>query len=646
MSIEIPLPQRLTVEQAIAAANAAKISAQQALANIPAAIDAEVGPASEPYILQSESARDAAVAAKTTAEGARDNALATERRIRQQSLGQFANDAAAEAWAAAQSPAITIITGSSYLNTTSDIFRYAVVSTGPTVTWHDVTEDEAAQVALATASAVAAAASLSDFVSRYLGPFNSTPTYVGGSPPWNVGALYWNRLQTKFFVWNGASWDATDVSAQAAKAAAQDAAATSINIAAGLSASTYTLDGIDAQRAGAIISPAKGLVMLNGAIVPCSDLLSISSGAKYVVGPDGNYKLIAANTAAIDWSSGRPRWLIEANGSTNYSLNSEATPTFWTPERSTVETIANGLYGTLALQKLTAKSPVIADNGALGRYDMSAGNATVTCTFALMASRASTAGGAPYFGIYNDQLADFGNSANVSASVISGPGGVSVQSTGLVYFTNLSLTVPTLIKITRSITSGPAASIYPILYTNYQAVGDVVKYGRPQTELGYGSSYIVSGASPTARAADVVTATAALLALFTAANATIVFRGKILTGDGALFLSNRFYGSRIFNNGVDISLDGATSIIAFTPGNVALPTFGAAMSLGGGVRKAALTGGVVVSGVEPWLSSADTSIRFGDYAGGSYGTNLLVDEIVVWPVFASDAGLQAQARVY
>lgn len=216
MSIEIPLSQALTVDQAIAAANAAKISAQQALADIPAAIDAEVGPASAPYIAQSEAARDAAVVAKTAAETARDNALAAERRIRQQSLGTFADDATAVAWAAAQTPPIAIVTGTSYLNSTTDVFRYAVVSAGPTIAWHDVTEDEAAQAALATASASAAAASLQDFLSRYVGAFSSAPTYVGGSPPWGTGAIYWNTLAGKFKVWQSGAWVDYDATAQQA----------------------------------------------------------------------------------------------------------------------------------------------------------------------------------------------------------------------------------------------------------------------------------------------------------------------------------------------------------------------------------------------------------------------------------------------
>ena len=179
-------------------------------------IDAQGAELAGAYAEAADVASVAAASAKSAAEAARDSAIAAERRMRTQSLGTFANDAAAVAWAAAQTPPITIVTGSSYLNSTTDVFRYAVVSAGPTITWHDVTEDEAAQAALATASASAAAASLQDFLNRYVGAFSSAPTYVGGSPPWVNGALYWNTLAGKFKVWTGATWVDSDATAQQA----------------------------------------------------------------------------------------------------------------------------------------------------------------------------------------------------------------------------------------------------------------------------------------------------------------------------------------------------------------------------------------------------------------------------------------------
>lgn len=309
----IPSADQLTIAQAIASANAAKNAALEALADIPAAIDAEVGPAVAPYISQAEGARDASVAAKTAAEAARDNALASERRIRQQSLGTFANDAAAVAWAAAQSPAITIITGTSYLNSTTDIFRYAVVTAGPTITWHDVTEDEAAQAALATASATAAQNALSDLLTRYVGPFNSTPTYVGDTAPWSVGALYWNRLQGKFFVWNGSGWDATDATTVAAALAASDsasAAAASAATASGAAGTATTQAGLAAAAkiasesardaaAGSATAAANSNSAVQAALLQSISYAALAQAGAATVSATSGLQILAAAQRAV-----------------------------------------------------------------------------------------------------------------------------------------------------------------------------------------------------------------------------------------------------------------------------------------------------------------------------------------------------------
>lgn len=645
MSIEIPLSQALTVEQAIAAATAAKIAAQQALADIPAVIDAEVGPASAPYIAQAESARDAAVVAKTVAETARDNALATERRMRQQSLGQFANDAAAEAWAAAQSPAITIITGTSYLNTTTDIFRYAVVTAGPTITWHDVTEDEAAQAALATASATAAQNALSDFLTKYIGPFNSTPTYVGDNAPWSIGALYWNSLQGKFYIWTGAVWAATDATAMAAALDAASSRDTALAIAAGLSASTYTLDGIDAQRVGALFSAPKGLFMLNGTQVPLSSLLSFSSAAKYTVGPDGNYILNSANSPAWDWSTGRRRLLIEANGVTNYSTNSEDLSTLWTPGRTSASLATNALCGLFNLTTLTSLDAIM-DNRNCGAISFS-GDKTLCCTLRVFGDGNIAL---PEMGIYEPGSA-FGSSATVRARVLSGPGNCSVSASGVVDLTGLSLTEPTYVEICRTFTGMPATTAYAMFYANWSAAGQVLKLGTPQFTASSGaSSYTPCGASPTARAADVVTAASGLLALLTAANATFAMRYTNPNAPNTAGIIGSTSGPAMvldWDANTGAVLDNAAANVLSIPGATATNNRGLAVSYTAGSIKATLNGASAVKVAGKTLFSAsDSGIQLCKPYASIYGGNFAIDEMIVWPILASDAGLQAQARVY
>ena len=640
MSIEIPLNDRLTVEQAIAAANAAKRSAQQALADIPAVIDAEVGPASAPYITQAVNAKDDAVAAKTASEAARDDALATERRIRTQSLGAFADDAAAVAWAAAQTPPITIVTGASYLNTTSDIFRYAVVSAGPTITWHDVTEDEAAQAALATASATAAQTALSDLLTRYVGPFNSTPTYVGDTAPWSVGALYWNKLQGKFFVWSGSTWTATDATAQQAKIDAEAAASSAAQIAVGLSYDEYTLDGVSALDQGAVISFPKGLFVLNGNRVSLDTLLAASTAQKRILGPDGNYLTSGANTIAEDWSSGRRRGLIEGIGATNLWPYSEALEATYIGNQFSVANSANSLFGTLNRATLTATLANAAVYSGYGYLSVVAGD-VVTFTAAIKNGTGQFVNG----GLYG-VASGWGADGDTTCVVLSGPGTVTLNVGGLWDFSGV--TSDTVIRWTR--TYRATESAVPFLYTNC-AIGQTVSVGCIQLERGYGSSYTPTGASATARPPDVVTAASGLLALLTAANATLAMRYTDPNAANTAGVIGSTSGPAMvldWDQNTGIILDNAGANVLSIPGATNANTRGLAVSYTAGSIKAALNGAspVKIAG-KTLFSASDSGIQFCKPYASIYGGNFSIDEIVVWPIFADhDASLQAQARVY
>ncbi len=497
--------------------------------------------------------------------------------------------------------------------------------------------------------ALDAAASFSDFQTRYIGAFNSTPTYVGGTPPWSVGALYWNRLQGKFYIWSGSGWDATDATAMAAALDAASSRDTALAIAAGLSASTYTLDGIDAQRVGALFSAPKGLFMLNGAQVALSSLLSFSSAAKYTVGPDGNYVLNAANGPAWDWSTGRRRLLIEAVGATNYWLNSENGAAWGLINGASASTAANALFGTLSLTTLTsgaAAGPAASANAGIAVVN----GDVISVTTAFIAGDLSD----PVVQLYGLTSGD-GLNADSVASILSGPGALTQIVGGMFHLTGLSTTVPTIVRVTRTYRTSETAVTYIYMTRNLPSgdltpgAGHTLKMGRPQFEPGYGSSYIVSGASPTPRAADVVTAASGLLALLTAANAALAARGAILTSPDALdFLSSSSANGTVAvidGNGIGALVDGAASHVLSTaaPASFAGKTFGLGASWTGSKRKLASGGGAVVSD-NYTLFSGDAGIRF--FNGPDGPANGFLDELVVWPIFASDAGLQAQARVY
>lgn len=64
----------------------------------------------------------------------------------------------------------------------------------------------AADAASAAASAAAAAASYDSFDDRYLGAKSSAPTLDNDSNALITGAIYFNTVATKFYGWNGSSW--------------------------------------------------------------------------------------------------------------------------------------------------------------------------------------------------------------------------------------------------------------------------------------------------------------------------------------------------------------------------------------------------------------------------------------------------------
>lgn len=420
-------------------------------------------------------------------------------------------------------------------------------------------------------------------------------------------------------------------------------------IAAGLSSSPYAymLDGVSPA---AIMSAPKGLFTLNGAQVPLSSLLSFSSGQKYTVGPDGNYMLNAANGPAWDWSSGRRRLLIEAIGATNYWLNSENGAAWGLINGASASTAANALFGTLSLTTLTSGAAATPSASANTGIAVVNGD-VISVTTAFIAGDLSD----PVIQLYGLTSGD-GLNADSVASILSGPGALTQIVGGMFHLTGLSTTVPTIVRVTRTYRTSETAATYIYMTRNLPSgdltpgAGHTLKMGRPQFEKGYGSSYIVAGASPTPRAADVVTAASGLLALLTGANATLAARGAILaTSVGALDV----IGST--------STSGAISVIDDT-GRVALVDPAAAHVLTGGYPASFANKNFGVAAT--WIPSGERKVSAGtDVVSDNYqlfngdtgfqlsGTvdgpsNMLLDEIVVWPILASDAGLQAQARVY
>lgn len=144
-------------------------------------------------------ARDTTLAAEGTTIAARDDATATERRIRSQDLGDFADDASALAWAAAQSPAISVVVGSSYWNTTTKIKRICSDSTTTPKTFVDEDADAATQRANAATSAAAAAGSKAALDAKWGGVLSAHPTNDASGAAVQNGLAYYSSSASRLF---------------------------------------------------------------------------------------------------------------------------------------------------------------------------------------------------------------------------------------------------------------------------------------------------------------------------------------------------------------------------------------------------------------------------------------------------------------
>jgi hypothetical protein len=407
-------------------------------------------------------------------------------------------------------------------------------------------------------------------------------------------------------------------------------------------ASPYLLDGLPPA---AVFSAPTGAFMLNGAVVPLASLLTFSSGAKYTVGADGNYVLNAANQPAWDWSTGLRRLLIEAAPTTNYWVNSE-NASAWTSNGGAAVSISvapNALFGTLALATITSANGANTSHGT-HIASVSAGE-KISLTVALLAVGSKTSVEAGLSG----SAVTWGANGDSTAAAVAGPGTLVQTGGGRWTVNNLSTSVPTVVRITR--TYQEAGTAAAIIYSNFTAAGQAFKAGRPQFERGAGSSYVVAAASPTTRPADVVTLASGLASLLTGTtlmgpDVSAAMRGTLLTSEGALLGNSVNYaGLYFYSGGSQVGLFSGNGATVYALSQAGSLNFGVAFAAGAARRLSSLQG-AVVSDTLPTFNSAANGLRIGVVTGYGASSNMLLDEIVVWPFTGSAAGVQSQARSF
>ncbi|WP_296585753.1 DUF2793 domain-containing protein [Xanthobacter sp.] len=433
--------------------------------------------------------------------------------------------------------------------------------------------------------------------------------YVVGTSPTGAWAGYAGYLA----IWSGTAWRFTPP-AQGMQVVALDTDMMWRRTAAGWSmwalGDRLALNG----RTPILVADfVRDQYRLNGSGVAASDLFTRSGGTKRVIGASGLLETVAANVLAIDYSTGRRRLLNE--GSTTNQVVNSSTPTTWSKPGTTTIT-ANAAVapdGTTTAARIQATEwTAIPTSGVV---------AAIQYTNSIWIKSAT------------------GANQNVPLTVNDDGPPFTVVASKTVAIT------PQWQRVTISGTSLATTSNYRLVL----GAGDYHVW-QPQTERGpVATSLIPTSGSPASRVADVVTWTAAAVAVLNTGTTTIAWRGMLsgATETWTLMLTANanalwMMAYRADSTSAWFTAPGAPSSgISVSPvalGKIAIcgswDFAGWRMSANGSAPESAAGSGAGVI----------SSVNFGGAGGPSPGTAQYIDEIDVWSIAGSAAAVQVQAR--
>lgn len=415
------------------------------------------------------------------------------------------------------------------------------------------------------------------------------------------------------------------------------------------------LDGVEP---GAAVSVPIGGAAIAGAAAATTDLLVASSGSKRVVGPTGTLDTVAANTPAVDWSSGRRRLLVEAKPATKYGPSSEAlNGANWSRTGCSAGAQVLGPDGTAGLAVLIEDT----STGTHGVSATGAGEAAAAAGefWALQAvvrrqsgsrnARVQLAG--PAFATAASVTVDLATGA-ISASANAGRSAVVAMSvpgvgpcwrielTGTTTASGIVQRAVQLVAGTNAAYAGDGTSSIAAGYVNLEKVA---------TASAPPSSYVAvpSTAAVTRIADDLRLSAAAVAQANGGAGMTILLRGRITTAENyARLLGDPGADTAVMlregaNDGIGIA---SSSGSAWIYGGASLfADFGICAAGSSAAKKISKMGFTPVSNTASFPALSGLRI-FGGYYGGN--ANGFVDEIAIWPLMGSNAGVQSQARAW
>lgn len=403
-----------------------------------------------------------------------------------------------------------------------------------------------------------------------------------------------------------------------------------------------------------------------GRTVGFSDLFALTSGAKWIADASGAFVSAAAGSPAFDWSLGRRRLLLEG-ASTNTIRNSTCVgvvagtpgtaPTNWSASipPGTTRTIVGAVTvaGVACCDIQYAGTTTSSSASSIDFETTVAATAGQVWTVSVfLAVPAGTLSGISALTLSLNCLQSDGTT---SVSVLSG---ASLGVTAVLTRYQASFTLP-----------ANTAYVRPRLrftYASGVAIDVTLRVGRPQFEQtpAATSPIATTGSATATRVTDQLLLRPAAAALVAAATGTLALAGRIQpsgpSGTPQGILGNSAIGTAfngiIRTNSADTGL--ATDLAAggFAFDAAAGFAVGVGAEIGAAVRWStplgrrggSNLGKAIVTETTQAIIPPVAPIGYGEWGGNGLAAGAVHwhDALSFWPVFASDAALQAQARAW
>lgn len=420
---------------------------------------------------------------------------------------------------------------------------------------------------------------------------------------------------------------------------------------------------LDGKTATLLADVPRGRYRLSGTMVAATDVFTISSGSKRVVGPTGGLDTIPPGSLAWDWSSGRRRLLIETRAATKYGPSSEELGGVgWARVGTTLGTPMLGPDGTGGLAVLVEDT-----SGATHRIGVSSGYPVAADAGEFWAMRVCIKAG---IGSRNLMIRMAGTAMATTYVVVNPSTGAIVSTVGSPGLCRVTAAGGGVWLVEMTMTTYAAGSLLANLYlaagTSNAYAGD----GASSVGIGYfnvekvsgaadpPSSYVkVTGTTAVDRIADDVRLSSAVLALLGSTGLSLAAKGtRLESGTGGLVAAGQTSGQSnlrrlTWTTGGALRVESidATATAALAEIPVGTASFGtcarwaadgvAVSAMGTDLARSATGSGLVPA----TIVTARLGVASPD---GAKPSNLLLDELAIWPFSGSDAGLRSRADVW